>query len=413
MKEEKMDSEKISGRQIGSKIWEAFGLTNYTDRHRDAVLALLLWRKLSVDFEEACQRELGDELLVQENFDVTVRRGVLSFSDGVSPLERWYEQNPSDVPTFESHMQRKLGYIISPKSLWSKLDRLTHVQDPSVFQTLSAGFKSFDDGTFDDAYNRLFSGIDLSVFLPARVKLPLSIRRISDLFATIGDGEDLFEAYDYVVERMMKIGPQLKAFHTPPEVSEVLARIATFESVDPSSGPRNDAKNVLDFTSGSGALLMRVRQSLGPDAVGKIYAQDVDKISRMTLLLYGLKNNEFEFFCGDTLTNEWNVFKDVRPGKKPIFDVVVAAPPVTIRHDVDALLGDPRFAGYGKVSRGCADTAFLLHGLHYLSEQGTMAILLHSGITFRGGEEAVTRQKLVEDNQIDAVINLPDRKSVV
>lgn len=54
-----------------------------------------------------------------------------------------------------------------------------------------------------------------------------------------------------------------------------------------------------------------------------------------------------------------------------------------------------------------ADFAFLLHGFHSLSDNGTMAIILPHGVLFRGGKEEVIRNKLLEDDNIDAVIGLP------
>src|SRR5699024_10554586 len=54
-----------------------------------------------------------------------------------------------------------------------------------------------------------------------------------------------------------------------------------------------------------------------------------------------------------------------------------------------------------------ADLAFLLHGFHFLKEDGTMAIILPHGVLFRRGVEERIRTKLLQDNHIDAVIGLP------
>ncbi len=50
---------------------------------------------------------------------------------------------------------------------------------------------------------------------------------------------------------------------------------------------------------------------------------------------------------------------------------------------------------------------FLLHGFHYLSDEGTMAIILPHGVLFRGGAESRIRTKLLKDGNIDTVIGLP------
>jgi len=57
--------------------------------------------------------------------------------------------------------------------------------------------------------------------------------------------------------------------------------------------------------------------------------------------------------------------------------------------------------------RSAADFAFLLHGLHYLKDDGVMAIILPHGVLFRGGAEDRIRRKLLEDGHIDTVIGLP------
>ena len=57
--------------------------------------------------------------------------------------------------------------------------------------------------------------------------------------------------------------------------------------------------------------------------------------------------------------------------------------------------------------KSAADFAFLLHGFHYLSDSGTMAIILPHGVLFRGGAEANIRKKLLQDDNIDCIIGLP------
>jgi type I restriction enzyme M protein len=68
---------------------------------------------------------------------------------------------------------------------------------------------------------------------------------------------------------------------------------------------------------------------------------------------------------------------------------------------------DVRFKNYGVAPRSAADFAFLLHGFHYLKDQGVMAIILPHGVLFRGGVEEKIRTKLLTDGHIDTVIGLP------
>ena len=68
---------------------------------------------------------------------------------------------------------------------------------------------------------------------------------------------------------------------------------------------------------------------------------------------------------------------------------------------------DFRFKNYGLAPKSAADFAFLLHGFHFLKQDGTMAIILPHGVLFRGGAEERIRTKLLKDGNIDAVIGLP------
>jgi type I restriction enzyme M protein len=62
---------------------------------------------------------------------------------------------------------------------------------------------------------------------------------------------------------------------------------------------------------------------------------------------------------------------------------------------------------HGLAPKSAADFAFLLHGFHYLKDEGVMAIILPHGVLFRGGAEERIRTKLLKDGHIDTVIGLP------
>ena len=102
------------------------------------------------------------------------------------------------------------------------------------------------------------------------------------------------------------------------------------------------------------------------------------------------------------------ILRELNPAKKPYFDAVVANPPFSYRWDpTDAMADDVRFKNHGLAPKSAADFAFLLHGFHFLKDEGVMAIILPPGVLFRGGAEESIRTKLLEDGQIDTVIGLP------
>ena len=68
---------------------------------------------------------------------------------------------------------------------------------------------------------------------------------------------------------------------------------------------------------------------------------------------------------------------------------------------------DVRFKNHGLAPTSAADFAFLLHGFHYLKDEGVMAIILPHSVLFRGGAEERIRTNLLKDGHIDSVIGLP------
>jgi type I restriction enzyme M protein len=170
----------------------------------------------------------------------------------------------------------------------------------------------------------------------------------------------------------------------------------------------------MDFACGSGSLLLNVRKQVATagGTIGRIYGQEKNittyNLARMNMLLHGVKDTEFEIFHGDTLLNEWDKLRELNPAHKPSFDAIVANPPFSYRWDPSqALADDVRFKAHGLAPKSAADFAFLLHGFHYLKEEGVMAIILPHGVLFRGGAEERIRAKLLQDGHIDTVIGLP------
>ena len=128
----------------------------------------------------------------------------------------------------------------------------------------------------------------------------------------------------------------------------------------------------------------------------------------MNMLLHGVKDTEFEIFHGDTLANDWDMLRELNPAKKPAFDAIVANPPFSYRWEPnEAMADDVRFKSHGLAPKSAADFAFLLHGFHFLKDEGVMAIILPHGVLFRGGAEERIRTKLLKDGHIDTVIGLP------
>lgn len=227
------------------------------------------------------------------------------------------------------------------------------------------------------------------------------------------DSDILGDAYEFLIAQFAAgSGKKAGEFYTPQQISTILSRIVTLDSQDPATGKKKKLKKVLDFACGSGSLLLNVRQQLGPNNIGQIYGQEKNittyNLARMNMLLHGMKDLEFEIHHGDSLLNDWSILNEMNPAKKLECDAVVANPPFSYRWEPnDTLSEDFRFKRYGLAPKSAADFAFLLHGFHFLSDDGTMAIILPHGVLFRGGSEERIRRKLLKDGNIDTVIGLP------
>jgi type I restriction-modification system DNA methylase subunit len=209
-------------------------------------------------------------------------------------------------------------------------------------------------------------------------------------------------------------GKKAGEFYTPQQISDILSAIVTLDSQEPKTGTKKRLESVLDFACGSGSLLLNVRKQVAKadGAIGKIFGQEKNittyNLARMNMLLHGVKDTEFEIFHGDTLLNEWDMMREQNPARRPSFDAIVANPPFSYRWEpTDALADDVRFKSHGLAPKSAADFAFLLHGFHYLKDEGVMAIILPHGVLFRGGAEERIRTKLLKDGHIDTVIGLP------
>ena len=325
-----------------------------------------------------------------------------------------------DIPAFEKQMRRKVHYVIQPQHLWNSIANMARTQNVELLNTLQAGFKYIQDESFESTFDGLFSEIDLAspklgkTYPDRNAKLCTIIQKIAEglnEFST--DIDALGDAYEYLIGQFAAgSGKKAGEFYTPQQISDILSAIVTLDSQEPKTGTRKHLDSVLDFACGSGSLLLNVRKRMGPQGIGKIYGQEKNittyNLARMNMLLHRVKDTEFEIFHGDTLTNDWDILREINPAKKPSFDAVVANPPFSYRWDpTDALGDDVRFKNHGLAPKSAADFAFLLHGFHYLKDEGVMAIILPHGVLFRGGAEERIRTKLLTDGHIDTVIGLP------
>lgn len=403
-------------KQLGQTLWaiadQLRGAMN-ADDFRDYMLSFLFLRYLSDNYEIAAKKELGNDY-------PELPVNMLLKTKAATPLQLWYEENEADVPAFEKQMRRKVHYVIEPAHLWNSIAHMARTQNGELLTTLQAGFKYIETESFESAFQGLFSEINLGsdklgrTYVDRNAKLCTIIQKIAEglnEFST--DIDALGDAYEYLIGQFAAgSGKKAGEFYTPQQISDILSAIVTLDSQEPKTGPKKRLESVLDFACGSGSLLLNVRKRVGPHGVGKIYGQEKNittyNLARMNMLLHGVKDTEFEIYHGDTLSNDWEILRELNPAKKPTFDAIVANPPFSYRWDpTEAMADDVRFKNHGLAPKSAADFAFLLHGFHFLKDDGVMAIILPHGVLFRSGAEERIRTKLLKDGHIDTVIGLP------
>ena len=431
--------------KLGQTLWgiadQLRGAMN-ADDFRDYMLSFLFLRYLSDNFEAAAVKELGEDYprleaddkhapltlwyegnAAGEDSAVKERRPDylrLDADDRRAPLTLWYEDNVADVAKFEKQMRRKVHYVIKPQHLWNSIAELARTQSADLLRTLQQGFKYIENESFENTFQGLFSEINLDSeklgknYDDRNAKLCTIVTKIAEGIADFStDSDVLGDAYEYLIGQFAAgSGKKAGEFYTPQQLSGILSKIVTLDSQEPATGKKKKLNKVLDFACGSGSLLLNVRKQLGAHGIGKIYGQEKNittyNLARMNMLLHGVKDSEFEIHHGDSLLNDWDVLNEMNPAKKLQCDAIVANPPFSYRWEPTEVLGeDFRFKSYGLAPKSAADFAFLLHGFHFLGDEGSMAIILPHGVLFRGGAEARIRSKLLKDDNIDTVIGLP------
>ena len=405
-------------KQLGKTLWaiadQLRGAMN-ADDFRDYMLSFLFLRYLSWNYEEAAKKELGADYPDPNAIG----------NGGRTPLSVWYADNADDVPAFEQQMRRKAHYVIQPQYLWGHIVHLAKTHNDELLNTLQQGFKYIEEESFQSHFQGLFSEINLASdklgrkYADRNGKLCAIISKIAEGIADFStDVDALGDAYEYLIGQFAAgSGKKAGEFYTPQQISNILSAIVTLDSQEPKSGPRRSLGSVFDFACGSGSLLLNVRHRMkaAGGSIGRIYGMEKNittyNLARMNMLLHGVKDTEFEIYHGDTLTNDWDFLRETNPAKKPQFDAVVANPPFSYRWEPgETMAEDMRFKNHGVAPKSAADFAFLLHGLHYLKDDGVMAIILPHGVLFRGGKEADIRTKLLNDGHIDTVIGLPPNR---
>lgn len=379
-------SPQINQDTVNKALWSAcdvFRGTVSADTYKDYILTMLFLKYISdvwQDHYDNYKNEYGDEPELIEEMMKNERFVLPRESNFYTLLERRFEPGNGERIDMALHALEEANG--------------TKLKDvgKSVFQDISFNTDKLGE---EKQKNTILKDL-LEVF--AVPDLDLKPSRVGSL-DVIGNG------YEFLIKNFAASGGQKAGeFYTPPEVSDLIA-----ELLDPQKGD-----SICDPACGSGSLLMKCGRKVvanhnskeyalyGQEAIGSTWS-----LAKMNMFLHGEDNHKIEW--GDTIRNPKLLDKN---GDLMLFDIVTANPPFSLDkwgHDTAENDKFDRFRrGVPPKTKG--DYAFISHMIETLKPvTGRMGVVVPHGVLFRGSSEGKIREKLINENLLDAVIGLPEK----
>ena len=320
-------------------------------------------------------------------------------------------------------MVEEKGYFILPSQLFQNVVKQAD-KDENLNEKLTNIFRSIEasaQGTeSEDDLRGLFSDftVDSAALGSTVIKRNELLAKVLKTVATMDlgskyndtDNDTFGDTYEFLMQMYAsEAGKSGGEFFTPQQVSELLARLASYNNPN--------IQKVYDPACGSGSLLLKFAKTVGKQNPNlKYFGQEVNpttyNLCRINMFLHNVNYDNFDIRLEDTLLKPQHM-------QDAPFDAIVSNPPYSLNSnppyslkwegkDNTILINDERYAPAGVLApKSAADLAFTMHMLWHLSERGTAAIVEFPGVLYRGGDEKKIRQYLVSHNYVDCVIQLP------
>nr|WP_205752502.1 class I SAM-dependent DNA methyltransferase [Cryptosporangium phraense] len=375
----------MTQQEIENRLWDAadeLRVAMPEAQYASVIFPLMFWKYLSDTWDYHHQEFLAEN------------EGLESLTDDEAHEIEYRDYQSFDIPFVSS------GAGHYSRASWSAV--LGTVTQPRLGQRVRTSLQAIETAN-PDKFSRLFGSMTWTSEEVLSNEVLAAVMRAMNRTPKMHEGNMSFDvlggAYEYLLKRFSDgSGTRAGQFFTPREVVELIVEVLepkAFESVyDPTCGSGGmliASANLLKAHGGRGYSLRLFGQEAVPDTAG---------VARMNLFMHNL--TDFHIEVGDTLKDPRHKKPD---GSIAQFDVIMANPPYSLKWKPWSK--DPRAIG-GVAPQALADWAFVQHMMASMTPtKGRAGVVLPHGVLFRGGTEAAIRQRVLDDDLLEAVIGLP------
>ena len=219
-----------------------------------------------------------------------------------------------------------------------------------------------------------------------------------DMSDTDGNKDLLGRTYEYCIQQFAaKEGQSGGEFYTPQSIVKTLVEVLK---------PFDNCR-VYDPACGSGGMFVQSAKFIEAHSGNRghisVYGQEANadtwKMAKMNMAIRGIEA-DFGAHQADTFTN------DIFPHLKA--DFVMANPPFNYHPWGQEKLTDDIRWKYGLPPASNANFAWIQHMIYHLSPHGKIGLVLANGaLSSQTGGEGVIRQKIIEDDLVEAIVAMP------